>query len=57
MATVLIELIVLLVFCNRYFGGTLLKRIQGTRFDESVYDYEPTVTIVIRCARARRTKI
>jgi cellulose synthase/poly-beta-1,6-N-acetylglucosamine synthase-like glycosyltransferase len=45
--TVLIQLLVLLVFTNRYFSGTLLKKIRGVRFDEVVDDYEPSVTVVI----------
>jgi len=43
----LIHMLVFIVFCNRYFGGTLLKRIRGAKFDEAVDDYEPSVTVVV----------
>ncbi len=45
--TVLAHTIVFVVFCNRYIVGLYLKRIKGKRFDETVEDYEPTVSVVI----------
>ena len=52
MLTVIIHLLILLVFANRYFVGTLLKRAQGERFDEALDEeelrgWEPTVAITI----------
>jgi cellulose synthase/poly-beta-1,6-N-acetylglucosamine synthase-like glycosyltransferase len=48
MLTVVIHLLILLVFANRYFLGTLLKEIRGKKFDEvREDDWEPTVSIII----------
>jgi cellulose synthase/poly-beta-1,6-N-acetylglucosamine synthase-like glycosyltransferase len=47
MTSVLIALLVLLVFVNRYVFGKWLQRALGERFDEKRDDYEPTVAIVI----------
>jgi cellulose synthase/poly-beta-1,6-N-acetylglucosamine synthase-like glycosyltransferase len=37
----------LVVFVNRYLGGVILRRLRGEHFDETIDDYEPTVTAVI----------
>lgn len=39
--------LIMLIFLNRYFGGVLLRLIRGKRWDRTVRDYEPTVTVVI----------
>lgn len=41
------ELLVLIVFANRYIVGTLLGKLMGKKYDPRRDDYEPTVTIVI----------
>ncbi len=47
MTSVLLALLVLLVFVNRYVFGAWLQRAMGARFDEKREGYEPTVAIVI----------
>lgn len=47
MLTVIVHLLILLVFTNRYFLGTFLEKVQGDRFDEVDDTIEPTVSIVI----------
>src|SRR5262249_2742864 len=47
MDTVPVFLFILIVFANRYVFGLYLKLVKGRRFDETVRDYEPTVTIVV----------
>lgn len=47
MLTALIHLLVLVVFANRYFGGSVLRRLRGNRFDETRDGAEPRVTAVI----------
>jgi cellulose synthase/poly-beta-1,6-N-acetylglucosamine synthase-like glycosyltransferase len=37
----------LVVFVNRYLGGVILRKLRGDQFDETIDDYEPTVTAVI----------
>jgi cellulose synthase/poly-beta-1,6-N-acetylglucosamine synthase-like glycosyltransferase len=37
----------LVVFVNRYLGGMILRKVRGDHFDETIDDYEPTVTAVI----------
>src|SRR5687767_2104698 len=37
----------LVVFVNRYLGGVILRKLRGNHFDETIDDYEPTVTAVI----------
>jgi cellulose synthase/poly-beta-1,6-N-acetylglucosamine synthase-like glycosyltransferase len=36
-----------IVFANRYVGGMLLRLARGTKWDETVDDFVPTVTVVI----------
>ena len=45
--TILVQLLVLVVFANRYFTGTFLRMVKGKNFDEKRDDYEPTVSIVV----------
>jgi cellulose synthase/poly-beta-1,6-N-acetylglucosamine synthase-like glycosyltransferase len=45
--TILVQLLVLVVFANRYFTGTFLRLVMGKNFDEKRDDYEPTVSIVV----------
>ncbi len=40
-------MLVLVVFTNRYIGGTLLKRLRGIHFDEARDGYEPSVSVVV----------
>ncbi len=47
MDNVPVFLFILIVFANRYVFGLYLKLVKGRRFDETVADYEPTVTIVV----------
>jgi N-acetylglucosaminyltransferase len=47
MDTVPVFLFILVVFANRYVFGLYLKLVKGRRFDETIRDYEPTVTIVV----------
>jgi len=42
-----VYLFILLVFANRYIFGFYLRLVRGRRFDETVADYEPTVTVVV----------
>jgi cellulose synthase/poly-beta-1,6-N-acetylglucosamine synthase-like glycosyltransferase len=35
------------LFVNRYIGGFLLRALRGNRWDETIDDYVPTVTVVI----------
>ncbi len=44
---VLVHGLAALVFVNRYIGGPLLKLFRGHRWDQTVDDYVPTVTVVI----------
>jgi cellulose synthase/poly-beta-1,6-N-acetylglucosamine synthase-like glycosyltransferase len=44
---VMIHALAVVVFVNRYIGGLLLRVIRGERWDETVDDFEPTVTVVI----------
>ncbi len=44
---IIIQSLVLIVFVNRYFAGWFFKRLRGTRFDETIDDYEPAITVVI----------
>jgi cellulose synthase/poly-beta-1,6-N-acetylglucosamine synthase-like glycosyltransferase len=48
-------LFILLVFANRYVFGLYLKLVRGRRFDETVRDYEPTVTVVVPLYNEGRT--
>ncbi len=41
------EVLATIVFVNRYIGGLVLRVIRGNRWDETVDDFEPTVTVVI----------
>ncbi len=47
MLTVIVHLLILLVFANRYFLGTFLQQAQGARFDQTDDRFEPTVSIVV----------
>jgi cellulose synthase/poly-beta-1,6-N-acetylglucosamine synthase-like glycosyltransferase len=44
---VLVHFFAVVVFVNRYIGGMLLRVIRGSKWDETVEGYEPTVTVVI----------
>jgi N-acetylglucosaminyltransferase len=44
---VLVHMLALVVFINRYVAGVFLRMIRGRKMDESLPDYEPTVTAVI----------
>jgi cellulose synthase/poly-beta-1,6-N-acetylglucosamine synthase-like glycosyltransferase len=45
--TILAQLLVLVVFTNRFFTGTFLRIAKGKNFDEKRDDFEPTVSIVV----------
>lgn len=47
MLTAIVHLLILVVFTNRYFLGSFLKKVQGERWDETSDDFEPTVTIIV----------
>jgi len=42
-----VTLFILVVFVNRYIFGLYLRMARGTRIDDSLPGYEPTVTIVV----------
>jgi N-acetylglucosaminyltransferase len=44
---ILIHMLAVLVFINRYLAGAILKAFRGKRWDETRDDFEPTVTAVI----------
>jgi len=44
---VLVHFFAVVVFVNRYISGMLLRVIRGDKWDETVDDFEPTVTVVI----------
>jgi cellulose synthase/poly-beta-1,6-N-acetylglucosamine synthase-like glycosyltransferase len=44
---VLVHFLAVVVFVNRYIGGMLLRAIRGSKWDETVDDFEPTITVVI----------
>lgn len=44
---VVLHALAVVVFVNRYIGGIVLKFVKGSKWDETVDDYEPTVTAVI----------
>lgn len=46
-AWALVHALALVVFVNRYIGGLLLRVLRRRRWDETVDDYTPTVTVVI----------
>ena len=52
---VLVHSLALVVFINRYVAGMLLRSVRGKKWDESVDDYEPTVTAVIPMFNEGRT--
>jgi cellulose synthase/poly-beta-1,6-N-acetylglucosamine synthase-like glycosyltransferase len=43
----LVKLLALVVFINRYLAGILLRILRGKKWDETRDDFEPTVTVVI----------
>jgi cellulose synthase/poly-beta-1,6-N-acetylglucosamine synthase-like glycosyltransferase len=42
-----IYLFILIVFLNRYVFGLWLTLVRGRRLDETISDYEPTITVVV----------
>ena len=44
---VVLHALAVVVFVNRYVGGIVLKFIKGSKWDETIDDFEPTVTAVI----------
>jgi cellulose synthase/poly-beta-1,6-N-acetylglucosamine synthase-like glycosyltransferase len=44
---VLLHALAVLLFINRFVSGLLLQLVRGKRFDETIDDYVPTVTVVI----------
>ena len=44
---VMVQALATIVFVNRYLTGLVLRVFRGDRWDETVDDYEPTVTVVI----------
>jgi cellulose synthase/poly-beta-1,6-N-acetylglucosamine synthase-like glycosyltransferase len=47
MLSAIVHLLILIIFANRYFVGTLLKRIGARKWNERVEDWEPEVSIVV----------
>lgn len=47
MLSVIVHLLILLIFANRYFLGTFLKNVAEHKWDERVDDWEPQVSIVV----------
>ncbi|MBL0215807.1 MAG: glycosyltransferase [Myxococcales bacterium] len=44
---VVVQTLATIVFVNRYIGGLVLRVVRGDRWDETVDDFEPTVTVII----------
>ena len=42
-----IYLFIFIVFLNRYVFGLYLRLVKGNKFDQKVYGYEPTITVVV----------
>lgn len=42
-----IYLFIFIVFLNRYVFGLYLRLVKGRKFDQKVYGYEPTITVVV----------
>ena len=43
----LVKMLALVVFINRYIAGVLIRILRGKKWDETRDDFEPTVTVVI----------
>ncbi len=43
----LVKMLALVVFINRYIAGVLIRILRGKKWDEARDDFEPTVTVVI----------
>ncbi len=44
---VLVQALAIVIFVNRYFTAFLVRRLRGPKWDETIDDYEPTITVVI----------
>lgn len=47
MLTVIVHLLILIIFANRYFVGAFLKEVNKNKMNERVEDWEPQVSIVV----------
>ena len=43
----LVKMLALVVFINRYIAGVLIRVVRGKKWDETRDDYEPAVTVII----------
>jgi cellulose synthase/poly-beta-1,6-N-acetylglucosamine synthase-like glycosyltransferase len=44
---VVLQALAIIVFVNRYVTGLLLRMLRGKRFDETIDDYTPSITVVM----------